>query len=83
MNKAIHIIIRIACDAVGVILDVIRIPSILVVILLTWISRKFWKRYLGVETPLYKRWKAQHTRYIQRKLDKAHAEWKDPYVSII
>lgn len=40
---------------------------------LLWLSRRVWKRYLGIETPLYKWWWKRHSEYMQQKLDDAHS----------
>lgn len=40
---------------------------------LVWLSRKVWKRYLGIETPLYRAWHKHHVAYMQKKLDNAHS----------
>ena len=35
-------------------------------------DRKVWKRYLNLETPLYKLWWNNHAKAMQKKLDKCH-----------
>lgn len=41
---------------------------------LTWMARKVWKRYLNIETPLYKRWWKQNAADIQKQLNKLYPE---------
>lgn len=36
------------------------------------VDRYVIKRYLGIETPLYKAWWANHSQCIQKQLDKLH-----------
>ena len=40
--------------------------------LIIGIDRHIIKRYLGIETPLYKAWWACYSQHIQKKLDKEH-----------
>lgn len=40
-----------------------------------WIDRKIIKRYLQLETPLYRVWHKSHARSMQRKLDLAHGNY--------
>jgi len=42
---------------------------------LLWLSRRVWKRYLGIETPLYKWWWKRHCEYMQQKLDDTHSPY--------
>lgn len=37
-----------------------------------WIDRKIIKRYLQLETPLYRMWHDNHAKRMQHKLDIAH-----------
>jgi len=52
--------------------------DILIVILriiiksLLWIAKHFWKRYFGIETPVYKLWWKTHATAMQKKLDMVH-----------
>ncbi len=39
---------------------------------LLWIAKNFWKRYLGIETPVYKLWWKSHAKSMQKKLDRRH-----------
>lgn len=39
---------------------------------LLWVARNIWKRYLGIETPVYKLWWKAHAENIQKQLDKCH-----------
>lgn len=40
-----------------------------------WIDRKIVKRYLHMETPLYRIWHKNYARSMQRKLDIAHSNY--------
>lgn len=46
------------------------------VLALAWMSKKIWKRYLHIETPLYKLWWKEHSKCMQRKIDRQHPEWQ-------
>lgn len=39
---------------------------------LLWIAKNIWKRYFGIETPVYKMWWKAHSQSMQKKLDRAH-----------
>lgn len=39
---------------------------------LLWVARNVWKRYLGIETPVYKLWWKAHAENMQKKLDECH-----------
>ena len=39
---------------------------------LLWIAKHIWKRYFGIETPVYKLWWKSHAANMQKKLDKCH-----------
>lgn len=36
------------------------------------VSRKVFKRYLGIETPVYRHWHRNHAAAMQRELDREH-----------
>lgn len=40
-----------------------------------WIDRKIIKRYLQMETPLYRIWHENHAKRMQHKLDLAHGNY--------
>ena len=42
---------------------------------LLWIAKHFWKRYFGIETPVYKLWWSSHARMMQKKLDSIHPNY--------
>lgn len=44
----------------------------LIVRSLVWVARFVWKRYFGIETPLYKVWHAHHAKRMQKALDREH-----------
>lgn len=44
-------------------------------------DRKVLKRYLNIETPLYKIWWVQYAAMMQKKLDVAYAKRTDEYAS--
>ena len=48
----------------------------LTVELLTWVARKFWKRYFGIETPLYKIWWKRRSARNQKRIYIEHPEWQ-------
>lgn len=39
---------------------------------LLWVAKNIWKRYFGIETPVYKLWWKTHAENMQKKLDKVH-----------
>lgn len=39
---------------------------------LLWVARNIWKRYFGIETPVYKLWWKEHVKSMQKRLDKVH-----------
>ena len=41
----------------------------------TWVARNVWKRYFGIETPLYKMWWEEHKLKMQKELDIAHSDY--------
>lgn len=57
-------------------LDFIAFILVLVIDCLTWVARKIWKRYFGIETPLYKMWHKSNARHIQKLIWIHHPEWK-------
>ena len=48
----------------------------LTVELLTWVARKFWKRYFGIGTPLYKIWWKRRSARNQKRIYIEHPEWQ-------
>lgn len=42
---------------------------------LLWIAKHFWKRYFGIETPVYKLWWSSHARMMQKKLDSIYPNY--------
>ncbi len=48
----------------------------LIIDILTWVARKVWKRYLGIETPLYKIWWKRRIARIQKRIYLEHPEFK-------
>lgn len=40
------------------------------------VDRKVIKRYFQIETPLYRLWHRNHVKYMQRKLDMAHGNFR-------
>lgn len=42
-------------------------------------DKKVLKRYFNVETPLYKYWWREHSKCIQRKLDRLHGDYCAKY----
>ncbi len=40
-----------------------------------WIDRKIIKKYLQIETPLYRCWHRNYAKSMQRKLDRAHGNY--------
>lgn len=41
---------------------------------LLWVAKHVWKRYFGIETPVYKLWWKAHSERMQEKLDIAHSK---------
>ncbi|HBY16486.1 MAG TPA: hypothetical protein DEG90_05050 [Porphyromonadaceae bacterium] len=56
-------------------LDILAFIVALTIDALTWVARKVWKRYFGIETPLYKLWHKNHARHIQKLIWINHPEW--------
>lgn len=42
---------------------------------LLWMARFVWKRYFGIETPLYRYWWKEHKKYIQKRIYREHPEF--------
>ncbi len=52
--------------------DILMVICRVIVRSLLWIAKHFWKRYFGIETPVYKLWWKAHTTAMQKKLDMVH-----------
>lgn len=65
LKKIISYISKLTHDILIAVLRII-IKSLL------WIAKHFWKRYFGIETPVYKLWWKAHAVSMQKKLDNAH-----------
>lgn len=52
--------------------DILMVICRVIVRSLLWIAKHFWKRYFGLETPLYRLWWKAYAKSMQRKLDLIH-----------
>lgn len=64
-SKIMHLL----CDTVMLVIES-------VVRLMLWTSRKILKKYLNIETPLYKMWWKNNCKRVQKLLDKEHSEFE-------
>lgn len=63
---------RITNDALHIMCDFLMAICRIIMRTLLWIAKHIWKRYFGIETPVYRLWWKAHAKSMQKKLDRCH-----------
>ena len=66
---------KISTQLYNIIFDIASLIACVIFKALLWMSRNVWKRYFGIETPLYRIWWRGHKEYMQKRIYRAHPEF--------